>query len=292
MGEDVELVGLYWTVSGPVEVHTGREWSLFDWADRCAEASSAGFSGLGLWHADLQHLLETRSLRELKQVFDDNGLRHLELEFLMDWFLDENDERRRASDEIRELLLRAAGELDAHHVKVGNIPGVPAEIPQLTQRFGELCAEAAERTDAKIVYEFMPFDVNVSSVDAVLQVVGGAGAANGGIVIDTWHMSKLGIVPDDLRRIPIEYLSWVELSDGRLDDMDDLVDETVNHRALPGEGEFDVRGFVDVCRDHGYPGPWGVEVLSEELRNNPIDVIFRRAYETTAAQFGPERISA
>ena len=105
-------------------------------------------------------------------------------------------------------------------------------------------------------------------------------------------MSKLGIAPDDLRRIPLEYLSWVELSDGRRDDMDDLVDETINHRALPGEGEFDVRGYVEVCRDHGYPGPWGVEVLSEELRNNPIDVIFRRAYETTAAQFGPERISA
>ncbi len=38
MGEDVQLVGLYWTISGPVEVHVGREWSLFDWADRCAEA--------------------------------------------------------------------------------------------------------------------------------------------------------------------------------------------------------------------------------------------------------------
>ena len=292
MGDDVELVGLYWTVSGPVDVHTGREWSLFDWADRCAEASKVGFTGLGLWHADLQHVLETRSLRELKQVFDDNGLRYLELEFLMDWFLDEDDERRRASDEIGVLLFRAAGELGAHHIKVGNIPGVPAQISRLTERFGELCAEAAEHTDAKLVYELMPFDANVNSLDTVLQVVGGAGAENGGIAIDTWHMSKLGIAPDDLRRIPIEYLSWVELSDGRLDDMDDPVDETVNHRALPGEGEFDVRGYVEVCRDHGYPGPWGVEVLSEELRNNPIDVIFRRAYETTAAQFGPERISA
>ena len=68
--------------------------------------------------------------------------------------------------------------------------------------------------------------------------------------------------------------------------MDDLVDETVNHRELPGEGEFDLRGYVAACQDHGYAGPWGVEVLSEELRNNPIDVIFRRAYETTAAQFG------
>ncbi len=289
---DLELVALYWTVSGPVEVHSGREWSLFDWADRCAEAQKVGFSGLGLWHADLRHVLETRSLRELKQVFDDNGLRHLELEFLMDWFLDADDERRRRADEIQELLFRAAGELEAHHVKVGNIPGIPAEISRLTERFGELCADAAQHTDAKIVYELMPFDVNVNSVDTVLQVVGGAGAGNGGIAIDTWHMSKLGIEPADLRRIPLELMSWVELSDGRLDDMEDRVDETVNHRALPGEGEFDVRGYVEACTDHGYPGPWGVEVLSEELRSNPIDVIFRRAYETTAAQFEHERSSA
>ncbi|HET7515925.1 MAG TPA: hypothetical protein VFJ60_14060, partial [Gaiella sp.] len=57
-----ELVALYWTVSGPVEVHVGREWSLFDWADRCAEARKVGFSGLGIWHADLEHVLETRTL--------------------------------------------------------------------------------------------------------------------------------------------------------------------------------------------------------------------------------------
>jgi sugar phosphate isomerase/epimerase len=281
----VDLVGLYWTVSGPVEVHVGREWSLFAWADRCAEARKVGFSGLGIWHADLQHVLETSSLREMKEVFDDNGLRYLELEFLMDWFLDEDDERRQGSDAIRELLFDAAGAFDAHHIKVGNIPGTPCGLAQITERFGELCADAAQYTEAKIVYEFMPFDVNVNTLDAALAVVEGAAADNGGLAIDTWHMSKLGIEPVELTRVPLEYLSWVELSDGLLDDLDDLIDETVNHRALPGEGEFDVRTYVEACQDHGYAGPWGVEVLSDELRNNPIDVIFRRAYETTAAQF-------
>ncbi len=281
----MELLGLYWTISGPVVVHYGREWSLFSWADRCAEAKKVGFSGLGIWHADLEHMLETQSLQDLKGTFDANGLHHIELEFLMDWFLDPGDERRKASDKNRKLLFDAAAALDAHHIKVGNIPGVPAELTQLTERFAELCADAANHTDAKVVYEFMPFDVNVHTLDAALQVVAGAGAANGGLAIDTWHMSKLGIAPDDLRRIPLEYLTWIELSDGRREDMEDPIDETINHRALPGEGEFDIRGFVDVCRDHGYTGPWGVEVLSEELRNNPIDVIFRRAHDTTAAQF-------
>ncbi|MFZ1880318.1 MAG: sugar phosphate isomerase/epimerase [Gaiellaceae bacterium] len=292
MGRDAELLGLYWTVSGPVEVHVGREWSLFDWADRCAEARKVGFRGLGIWHADLRHVLETRTLRQMKQDFDDNGLQYLELEFLMEWFLDPGDERRRASDAIRALLFDAANAFGAHHIKVGNIPGIPAELSQLTERFGELCAHAAEHTDATVVYELMPFDVNVRSVDSALTIVAGAGAPNGGLAIDTWHMSKLGIAPDDLRRIPLEYLSWVELSDGRLVDMDDLVDETVNHRNLPGEGELDLHAYIEVCRDHGYTGPWGVEVLSDELRSNPIDVIFRRAYDTTAAQFGHERSAA
>jgi sugar phosphate isomerase/epimerase len=291
MAGDVELVGLYWTVSGPVEVHVGREWSLFDWADRCAEAQKVGFSGLGIWHADLEHVQETRSLREMRQIFDDNGLRYLELEFLMDWFLDPEDERRQAGDRTRALLFEAAAEFDAHHIKVGNIPGRAASRSQLTERFGELCADAAKHTDAKIVYEIMPFDVNVKSVDDALAVVGGAGAANGGIAIDTWHMSKLGIPPDDLRRIPTEYLSWIELSDGQVANMDDPIDEVVNHRHLPGEGEFDIRSYIAACQDQGYPGPWGVEVLSEELRNNPLDVIFRRAYDATAAQFGPQRSS-
>jgi len=291
MGADVELVGLYWTVSGPVEVHVGREWSLFDWADRCAEARKVGFSGIGIWHADLQHVLETRGLAEMKTAFDDNGLRHLELEFLMDWFVDPGDPRREASDEMRKLLFEAAAVFGAHHIKVGNIPGTPCELPQLAERFAELCADAARHTDAKVVYEFMPFDVNVRTVDAAVTVVGGAGAANGGVAIDTWHMSKLGIAPDELRRIPPQYLSWIELSDGQLEDMDDPIDEVVNHRQLPGEGEFDLRAYIAVCEDCGYAGPWGVEVLSEDLRNNPIDVIFRRAYDATASQFGNERSS-
>jgi sugar phosphate isomerase/epimerase len=287
MREDVELVGLYWTVSGPVEVHVGREWSLFDFDDRCAEAAKVGFAGLGVWHADLEHVLESRSLADMKRVMDDHGLRYLELEFLMDWFLDEGDEARKASDETWALLLEAAAELDAHHVKVGNIPGTPCELPRLVERYGELCADAATRTSATIAYEFMPFDVNVRDLDSALAVVEGAGAANGGLVIDTWHMAKLGIAPADLRRIPLEYLSWVELSDGMVESMPDLIDETVNHRRLPGEGEFDLRGYVNVARDMGYPGPWGVEVLSDELRNSPMEDIFRRAYETTAAQFEP-----
>ena len=279
-----DLVGLYWTTSGPVEVHFGREWSLFDLRDRCEQAARVGFKGIGLWHADLEHVLETRSLGEIKQLLDDNGLEYLELECMMDWFLDPGDERRRASDETRKLLFEAAAALDANHVKVTNIPGAPCELDRLTERYAELCADAAGQHEARMVYEFMPPDVNVQDLDTALALVEGADAPNGGLAIDTWHMAKLGIEPDDLRRIPARYLGWVELSDGQYENMPDPVGETINHRRLPGEGEFPIADYVAACRDVGYDGPWGVEVLSDELRNLPIEQIFERAYETASAQ--------
>jgi sugar phosphate isomerase/epimerase len=284
MGE-IELVDLYWTSAGPVDVHYGREWSTFDWPDRCAHAARVGFRGLGLWHADVAHQLETRTLTEMKQIFDDAGLEHLEVEFLADFFLAPGEPARVESDRLRQQLFETAATFDAHHIKVGNIPGAPCELGRLTDEFAALCHDAASHTDAKIAYEFMPFDVNVNTLDAALTLVTDAAPDNGGLAIDTWHMSKLGIAPDELRRIPPRYLTWVELSDGQLQNMDDPIDETINHRRLPGDGEFEIRAYVDVCREIGYGGPWGVEVLSAALRSLPIDEEFDRAYDTTSAQF-------
>jgi sugar phosphate isomerase/epimerase len=291
MGASDDLIALYWTTSGPVEVHFGREWSLFDLRERCEQAARVGFKGIGLWHADLEHVLETRTLREVRQVLDDHGMEQLELEFLGDWFLDPNDERRRASDERRALLFEAAEALPAHHIKVGNIVGTECELPRIVEAFGELCADAARYTDAKVAYEFMPYDVNVNDVDKALAVVDGADAPNGGLALDTWHLGKLRLEPDELRRIPARFLSWVELSDGPYEYAEDRLDEVINRRRLPGEGEFPIVEYVDVCREIGYDGPWGVEVLSEELRNLPIEQIFDRAYETTSAQLELSRDS-
>ena len=161
------------------------------------------------------------------------------------------------------LLFEAAAALDAHHVKVANIFGRPCELPLLTERYAELCADAAERHGARMVYEFMPPDVNVQDLDTALSIVEAAGTPNAAVAIDTWHMSKLGIEPDELRRIPPEFLGWFELSDGHYRNLPDPVDETINHRELPGEGEFPIREYVTAARDAGYEGPWGVEVLSE-----------------------------
>jgi sugar phosphate isomerase/epimerase len=280
----VQLANAYWTGAGPVEVHTGREWSLYAFGERCAQAAEAGFVGLGIWHADLEHQLETRSLDEIRRDLDDNGLRCYELEFLWDWFVD--DEDRPTADRRRKTLFEAAAALDAHHIKAGNIPGKPAEMARLNESYGELVADAAASCPgSKVLYEFMPFDVNVNSIESALAVM--EGVDDTGVVIDTWHMAKLGIQPEDLRQFPLERLGWIELSDGQFENMDDQLDEVVNRRKLPGEGEFPIREYVRVAQDMGYSEVWGVEVLSEDLRALPLDEMYRRTFEAASAQFDP-----
>jgi sugar phosphate isomerase/epimerase len=280
----VQLANAYWTSAGPVEVHFGREWSLFEFGERCAQAAETGFAGLGIWHADLAHQLESRSLDDIRRDLDDNGVRCFELEFLWDWFVD--DEDRPAADRNRKMLFEAAAALDAHHIKAGNIPGKPCEMPRLNEAYAELVADAAANCPgSKVLYEFMPFDVNVNSIDTALAVM--EGIDNTGVVIDTWHMGKLGIQPEDLRRFPLERLGWIELSDGQYENMEDQLDEVVNRRKLPGEGEFPIREYVRVAQDMGYSDVWGVEVLSEDLRALPLDEMYQRTYESAARQFEP-----
>ncbi len=280
MAGNVDLLASYWTISCGLP-HTDKEFSPFDFRDRVESAARAGFTGFGIWHADLEHVLRKRPLTEMKQILDDNGIEHVELEFLTDWFLD--GERKKQSDMRKALLLDAAEALQAHHIKVGDFYQQTTPLPRLIEAFATLCAESSER-GTKVGFELMPFAM-IATLEDSIKLVEGVGASNGGICLDTWHIVKLQISYDQLRKIPSQYITSVELNDGTLECPWSLHEDTVNHRRLCGEGEFDVKGFIAAIQDAGYRGPWGIEVLSEELRKWPLDRLTTRAFETTTAQF-------
>ncbi|MBZ5681915.1 MAG: sugar phosphate isomerase/epimerase [Acidobacteriia bacterium] len=280
MKPDVELLASYWTISAGLP-HTDREYSPFDFKDRVKAAARAGFTGFGIWHADLDHVLQRRSLKEMRQILDDNGIEHVELEFLTGWFLD--GDRKKKSDAQKEILLTAAEVLGARHLKVGDFERQTTPMPRLIEAFASLCKDAAEH-GTKVGFELMPFAMLDSLKDS-LTMVEGAGAKNGGIILDLWHIVKLGIPYEEVGRVPLQYLVSVELNDGTFKAPWSLHEDTINHRRLCGEGEFDVRGFIECMQKAGYRGPWGIEVLSEELRKRPLQELVTRSFQTTMEQF-------
>jgi sugar phosphate isomerase/epimerase len=279
--QKIELLASYWTLAGRGMPHTDKEYSSFDFKDRAEAAARAGFKGMGIWNADLYHTLERRSLKEMKKILDDNGMKYLELEFLRDWFVD--GEKKKRSDIERKKLLEASAALNAMHVKVGDFENTKCAMPRVIEAFAELCAEAA-KYGARIGFELMPFAM-INTLKDALAMVEGAGAKNGGIILDTWHVAKLGIPYEEVARMPRQYLTSVELNDGTYKAPWSLLEDTINHRRFCGEGEFDVPRFIECVQKTGYTGPFGIEVLSQELRKKPLEEAVTRAFTTTMAQF-------
>jgi sugar phosphate isomerase/epimerase len=278
---DVALLASYWTIAGNVHPHSETEYSPFDFEDRVVAASKAGFQGIGLKEADLEHILERRSLKEMKRILDDNGIRHVELEFLTDWFLD--GEKKKKSDKTRQMLLTAAEALGARHIKIGDFDRNQVPMPRLIESFASVCTDAANY-GTNILFELI-VDAMIRTLPETLEMVEGANAKNGGIMIDLWHMVKLGISYEDIARIPSRFLLGIEINDGTLQCPWSLHEDTINYRRLCGEGEFDVKGFVSRMLQAGYTGPWGIEVLSKEHRKLSLEEAATRAFNTTIAQF-------
>jgi sugar phosphate isomerase/epimerase len=280
---DVDLIAAHWTIAGNAIPGTEQDYSPFGFQDRVEQAAKAGFKGMGLWHRDVAHVLQKHSLQEMKRILEDNGMKYIELTVLLDWFM-EPGERRKASDDRRKFFLSVAETIGLWNLRVSDSRRTPCPPERLAEEFALLCKEAALR-GARVTYEISPFS-NVDSLQSALRMVKSAGAKNGGILFDIWHIVKLGIPFEKVWEFPSEHFFGLEINDGYVHNppTPDLMQETANHRRLCGDGEFDLKGFLAYLPKSQYTGPVGVEVCSQELRSLPLNEAARQAYETAMAQ--------
>lgn len=289
--ENIELIAAYFTLAGDVYPFGPTQISPFPFRDRVEAAARAGWKGIGMIPDDVEATAAKIGHAEMKRILAANGIKYVELEFLVDWYLD--GERRTKSDESRRRLLTIAETFGARNIKVG--PGLgqdvnhprPEElvpdIPRMRDAFAELCRDAANHGTA-VVLEIMPFG-NVRTIEAGRAIVEGANQPNGGLLLDIWHMARGGIDYNDIKTIPLRFISSIELDDADDEVVGSLWNDTIHCRRLPGEGKLNPRAFIAAVQSTGYRGPWGVEILSETFRKLPLADMAKRSFETTMAQF-------
>lgn len=279
MSEPVQILGSFWTLAVGADP-MGDQRCHHDLRLRVETAAKAGFTAMGFWHTDLAEILKKYSLQDMKRILDDHGITQIEVEWLLDWFC--TDERRAASDRTRALLLDAAEQLRARHIKIGDLGNDCADVPRLTEEFATLCKQAAER-GTNVLFEMLPAAFSrAPSLDQVLAIVRGSGASNGGIMLDNLHLERTGTPPEDIvRKIGREIPLGVEINDGSRATPMNLQDSVVNKRLLPGDGEFDIAAFLHAVWTQGYSGPVGVEVLNEYIRKWPLATAAKEAFTKT-----------
>ena len=128
-----DLLASYFTIAGDHPPSQATGVSPHPLKDRIEAAARAGYRGFGFYASDLAAALERLTWADIRVLLADNGIRHVEVECLRNWFAD--GEARAASDAERALLLDAAGELGAFQMKIGG--GLPGRrlIPAIARLF-------------------------------------------------------------------------------------------------------------------------------------------------------------
>jgi sugar phosphate isomerase/epimerase len=219
----------------------------------------------------------------IRSMLEDNGLIHLELELLTNWWTD--GQLRRDSDRVRRELLSAAEALGARHIKVGpDVADAPWNYDRWVSEFAALAAEA-HNAGTKVGLEFLPWS-NIKTVHDGLRLVQDAAHPAGGLIIDVWHTERAGTPAADLAAVPLRSIIGVELNDADAAVVGTLFEDTRDRRRLCGQGSFDLQGCIAALRSTGWAGPWGVEILSEEHRQLPVREAVRAASATAAEVLG------
>ncbi|WP_405988589.1 sugar phosphate isomerase/epimerase family protein [Streptomyces sp. NBC_00986] len=275
-----QFLATCWTTAGDTAPDEADQRSPLNLRDRVEAARDAGFTAFGLLYTDLVEAEREYGIAGIRSLFEDNGISHVELELLTDWWAD--GPRRAASDTVRVGMLRAIEALGARTFKIGpDVADEPWELDVWAKEFAVLAAQA-DGVGARLGVEPLPWS-NLRTVHDGLRLVEAAGHPAGGLIIDVWHTERAHTPPAELADVPGARIVGVELNDAHSEVVGTLFEDTVHRRLLCGEGSFDLPGIIAALRMAGFRGPWGVEILSDAHRALPVREAAVAAYRSAAA---------
>jgi 4-hydroxyphenylpyruvate dioxygenase len=128
-------------------------------------------------------------------------------------------------------------------------------------------AELAHDRGVRIAYEALAWGRHVDDYRHSYDIVAAADHPHLGLCLDSFHILSRGDDPAGIRLIPWEKIFFVQIADAPQLSMD-VLQWSRHHRCFPGQGSFDLPGFMEHVVASGYRGPLSLEVFSD---------IFRRA---------------
>jgi sugar phosphate isomerase/epimerase len=256
-------------------------------AERLSAASAAGFTAVSLWGRDYAAArAEGLSDADLRLMLDDHGLGVAEVDPAWWWLPGASEVRFPPGMDTEDVFCFGETELFAVADAVGgrslnavDVFGGEWNLDAAAEAFAGLCGRAAEH-GLLVHIEWLPWS-KIPDLESALEVVRRAGRPNGGINVDAWHLVRSGTDLEALAQVPGELIMGIQLDDGPAQPEDNLVEATLHHRALPGQGEFDLPAIVGAVLATGTTAPIGVEVFSDSLHQLPAAEAARQAAQTT-----------
>lgn len=132
------------------------------------------------------------------------------------------------------------------------------------EQLHELAGRAAQH-GLRVAYEALAWGRFVNTWDHSWRIVRAADHPALGLCLDSFHV--LSRTPDvsGIAEVPGDKLFFVQLADAPHLDMD-VLQWSRHHRLFPGQGTFDLPGFMNLVWRTGYQGPLSLEVFNDVYR--------------------------
>jgi sugar phosphate isomerase/epimerase len=222
---------------------------------RFEAARDAGFVDVGLSVRWMNQWLQTHDLAELDEKLEQFGVRVAELEAI-----------RVMGEEIDPLEDLAA--LLAEHLRPDRLQAVgpysETEI-QAALRAGRV-ADRFAQWNVDVVLEPLPFTNMKTPADAA-SIILLADRPNLSMCLDIWHLYRNNLPLSHLDDL-WPYISTLQINDGTLlcEYPEDLREDCLRNRRIPGLGEFDLVGLFRERNAHRADSTFSIEVISTELK--------------------------
>ncbi len=233
--------------------------------ERFAATRDAGFVQVGLSCRWMKLWLEEHSLEELDALLDEYGLVVGELEAIRVMQVDVDPLEETAAllaERYRPVRLQAIAPYD------GTIAEAAVRAARVADRFAPWGVE--------VVLEPLPFTNMRTPADAA-EICRLAGRPNLSICMDIWHLYRNGL--------PLSHLDdcWdcitsLQLNDGTIvsEYPDDLREDCLRNRRIPGQGEFDLVGVLAAGLRHRSDLTYSIEVIETSLREQDATLTARQ----------------
>jgi len=131
-----------------------------------------------------------------------------------------------------------------------------------------LLAERAGARKLRIGYEALAWGRHVNTWQQVWNLVRQIDHPALGVLLDSFHTLSLKGDPRAIADIPGDKIFFVQMADAPLLAMD-VLEWSRHFRCFPGQGEFDLPGFLAPILQSGYTGPLSLEIFNDGFRAAP-----------------------
>ena len=231
--------------------------------DKLAAAAAAGFDAVELFEPDL--IAAPHAPPEIRRRAEALGLKIALYQPLRD-FEAMPAERFEANLRRAERKFRVMAELGAELLLVcSNVSEHAIDDDGLAAAQLHELAERAAAHGLRIAYEALAWGRHVRDYDHAWRIAEAGDHPGLGTCLDSFHILSRGADPAGIRAIPGEKIFFLQLADAPHLVMD-VLQWSRHYRCFPGQGGFDLAGFLGHVLAAGYEGPLSLEVFNDVFR--------------------------